>query len=140
MTDEVLRALLDARERRLPCVLATVAATTGSVPREAGAKMLVLGDGRAVGTIGGGKFEALVVAECNALMNAKASPMGTPSGVRYSSAASAGESGGESRVFTWPGCGAFAKTISQMPLGATAQSRLQAVYSTMPQSQSRLRP
>jgi xanthine dehydrogenase accessory factor len=68
---EVLRALLAAREARSPCVLVTVAATSGSVPREAGAKMLVFADGRAVGTIGGGKFEALVIGECEEQMRGK---------------------------------------------------------------------
>lgn len=64
----VLAALLAARENRLPCALVTVAATTGSVPRAPGAKMLVFGDGRIVGTIGGGKFEALVAAEARGLI------------------------------------------------------------------------
>jgi xanthine dehydrogenase accessory factor len=41
----------------------TVAATTGSVPRAAGSKMFVYADGRSSGTIGGGKMEALVIAE-----------------------------------------------------------------------------
>ena len=62
MSDALLQELLAARERRATCSLATVAATTGSVPREAGAKMIVYGDGKISGTIGGGKFEALVVA------------------------------------------------------------------------------
>ena len=61
MTDALLQELLAARERRTPCALATVAATTGSVPREAGAKMIVYGAGKTSGTIGGGKFEALVI-------------------------------------------------------------------------------
>jgi xanthine dehydrogenase accessory factor len=64
MSEEVLRSLLEAREERRPCVLVTVAATAGSVPRQAGAKMLVFGDGGTAGTIGGGKFEALVIEEC----------------------------------------------------------------------------
>ena len=61
MTDALLQELLAARERRASCALATVAATTGSVPREAGAKMIVYADGKTSGTIGGGKFEALVI-------------------------------------------------------------------------------
>jgi xanthine dehydrogenase accessory factor len=64
MSDELLQELLEARRARRPCVLATIAATTGSVPREAGSKMLVYADGSASGTIGGGKFEALVVDDC----------------------------------------------------------------------------
>ena len=47
----------------MPCALATVVATQGSVPRAAGAKMLVYGDGAISGTVGGGKFESLVIAE-----------------------------------------------------------------------------
>ena len=51
--------------------LVTVAATRGSVPREAGAKMLVFGDCRIVGTIGGGKFEALVADEAIAALDGR---------------------------------------------------------------------
>src|SRR3982751_5634529 len=64
MDDGILEELLRARQTRTLCVLATVAATTGSVPRETGSKMLVYADGKVSGTIGGGKFEALVVEEC----------------------------------------------------------------------------
>ena len=63
MSDTLLQELLSARERRTSCALATVATTTGSVPRKAGAKMIVYGDGKISGTIGGGKFEALVDAD-----------------------------------------------------------------------------
>ena len=49
----------------------TVAATTGSVPRAAGSKMFVHADGKTSGTIGGGKFEALVIAEAQAAMERK---------------------------------------------------------------------
>ncbi|HEX5175820.1 MAG TPA: XdhC/CoxI family protein [Chthoniobacteraceae bacterium] len=72
MTDTVLEALLQARRAGLRCALVTVAATTGSVPREPGAKMLVCADGRTIGTIGGGKFEALVVEACGSVMQARA--------------------------------------------------------------------
>ena len=72
MTDALLAEWLAARERREPCVLATVAATKGSVPREAGAKALIFSDGRISGTVGGGKFESLVIADAQAAMSAKA--------------------------------------------------------------------
>lgn len=62
-TDGLLRELLAARARREPCVVATVAAVRGSVPRESGAKALIFEDGRILGTIGGGKMEALVIAD-----------------------------------------------------------------------------
>jgi xanthine dehydrogenase accessory factor len=58
-----LQTLNQLRMRRSRCILATVAETRGSVPREAGAKMVVTGDA-AFGTIGGGQleYEALRVA------------------------------------------------------------------------------
>ena len=43
-------------ERRAPCVLVTLAETRGSVPREAGTKMVVTADA-GFGTIGGGQLE-----------------------------------------------------------------------------------
>ena len=43
--------------------MATVVQTDGSTPRESGARMLVYADGRVSGTVGGGKFEALVIEE-----------------------------------------------------------------------------
>ena len=51
-----------------PCALATVATTKGSVPRRPGAKMIVVAGGSARGTIGGGKFEALVIEDCLAAL------------------------------------------------------------------------
>ena len=49
----------------------TVAATAGSVPRAPGSKMFVYADGRIRGTIGGGKFESLVIAEALAAIEKK---------------------------------------------------------------------
>lgn len=42
-------------------VLATIAATEGSVPRHAGTKMVIHLDGSTVGTVGGGKVEAAII-------------------------------------------------------------------------------
>ena len=71
MNDKLLEELLRARQTRTLCALATVAATTGSVPRQTGSKMLVYADGKIFGTIGGGKFEALVVEDCLKSLAAK---------------------------------------------------------------------
>jgi xanthine dehydrogenase accessory factor len=71
MTDALLAELQAARAARKPCALVTVAATKGSVPRGAGAKMLTFADGRTSGTIGGGKFEALALAEAREAMRKK---------------------------------------------------------------------
>jgi xanthine dehydrogenase accessory factor len=48
---------------RMPFVLCTVTDTVRSVPRDAGAKMLVAPDGSTAGTVGGGPLEAVVIAE-----------------------------------------------------------------------------
>ena len=68
MTDDLLEELIAARRAGKQCAVATVATTKGSVPREAGAKMLVYPDGTSSGTIGGGKFEALVIGDAIAAM------------------------------------------------------------------------
>jgi xanthine dehydrogenase accessory factor len=68
MTDALLEELTAARRDRISCALATVAETKGSVPRAAGAKMLVYANGKISGTIGGGKFEALVVEDAQRTM------------------------------------------------------------------------
>jgi xanthine dehydrogenase accessory factor len=57
MNQEVFAAVADALERGEPAALVTIVSTTGSTPQRVGAKMLVLGDGRQVGTIGGGCYE-----------------------------------------------------------------------------------
>jgi len=71
MTDAFFAELSEAREARRPCAVVTIAATRGSVPREAGSKMLVYADGAVSGTIGGGKFESLVVEEAASAIRAK---------------------------------------------------------------------
>src|SRR3954452_16940416 len=68
MNDALLQELIAARRARVPCALVTIAETKGSVPREAGAKMLVYAHGKLSGTIGGGKFEAMVAAEAQETM------------------------------------------------------------------------
>lgn len=50
-------------EEGAPCALATVVRTEGSVPRQAGARMLVRADGSTAGTVGGGALERAVVEE-----------------------------------------------------------------------------
>jgi len=59
--NEVFRELQAALTDGRPAVVATVAATRGSTPRRAGARMLVRVDGSFCGTIGGGCGEAEVI-------------------------------------------------------------------------------
>jgi xanthine dehydrogenase accessory factor len=55
-------------EEGVPCALATVVRTEGSVPRQAGARMLVRADGSTVGTVGGGSLERAVVEQAQRAM------------------------------------------------------------------------
>src|SRR5260221_12006059 len=57
MNKEVFSAVADALERGESAALVTIVSTTGSTPERVGAKMLGFGDGRIVGTIGGGCYE-----------------------------------------------------------------------------------
>jgi xanthine dehydrogenase accessory factor len=56
MNEEVFAAVVDALDRGEPAALVTIVATHGSTPQRVGAKMLVFGDGRTIGTIGGGCY------------------------------------------------------------------------------------
>ena len=60
---EFFAEIANAQAERRACALATVVAAKGSVPRGLGAKMLVYMDGQTSGTVGGGKFESLVILE-----------------------------------------------------------------------------
>lgn len=57
----VFEAALAASAAGEPAALCTVIAVNGSAPRSASARMLVYGDGRIVGTIGGGQWEKVVI-------------------------------------------------------------------------------
>src|SRR5437763_9654081 len=57
MNQEVFAAVAAALERGEAAALVTIVSTVGSTPQRVGAKMLVFGDGRIVGTIGGGCYE-----------------------------------------------------------------------------------
>jgi xanthine dehydrogenase accessory factor len=58
---ELLRILSESVDKGTGAALVTVIATDRSVPRRAGAKMLVLANGDSFGTIGGGEMEARCV-------------------------------------------------------------------------------
>jgi len=65
----MIAELAAAIERGEAVVLATVVATRRSVPRHAGSKMLVFGDGRTIGSIGGGEMEHRVTVESIAALD-----------------------------------------------------------------------
>ncbi len=64
---DIWEAIAAARRAGGPAVVVTVVAVRGSVPGEAGAKMLV-GGSRPLGTVGGGKVEARAVAEARSML------------------------------------------------------------------------
>jgi xanthine dehydrogenase accessory factor len=59
----VFQKIEELRQKNKPIALVTVIKTSGSVPREVGAKMIVQSDGQIHGTIGGSSVEALVIKE-----------------------------------------------------------------------------
>ncbi len=61
---EILNEAARLLERRTSLALCTVIEKKGSGPRDAGAKMIVSGDGATFGTIGGGNVEHALVEEC----------------------------------------------------------------------------
>jgi xanthine dehydrogenase accessory factor len=68
---DILAELTDAVDGGRPVALATIVATEGSVPRHAGAKMIVHPDGATTGTIGGGEVESLVREEALAVLKGR---------------------------------------------------------------------
>jgi xanthine dehydrogenase accessory factor len=55
--DDIYEAITNLRRRGEKAVLATIVSTRGSAPRKESAKMLVLANGKIIGTIGGGAIE-----------------------------------------------------------------------------------
>jgi xanthine dehydrogenase accessory factor len=94
--------LAELQARGQAAALCTVIRTVGSVPRQVGAKMLVLPTGRIEGTIGGGAMEARVIEQALLAIND-----GQPRTLEYSLAGDAsrgdpGICGGTLEVFVEP--------------------------------------
>jgi xanthine dehydrogenase accessory factor len=62
-------ALSDLVKNHGRCAMVTIVEVKGSAPREAGARMLVTGDGSYRGTIGGGALEWRAIAEAQAMIS-----------------------------------------------------------------------
>jgi xanthine dehydrogenase accessory factor len=119
----IYEAILEAKEAGRPIVLATVIRERGSVPRHAGAKMLVYPDGRILGTIGGGEVESRVIADALELL-----PDGQPKVVEYKlvdpATGDPGVCGGEMEFFLEPilpeptilviGCGHVGQAVADL--------------------------
>ena len=68
-TDNIFGLINRNLSESKPFVLATIVRTTGSSPRHTGAKMLIYSDGTISGTIGGGKFEKMVIEDSIRLLD-----------------------------------------------------------------------
>jgi xanthine dehydrogenase accessory factor len=66
--------LAKVRTERRKAVLATVVEVVGSAPQVPGAKILLLDDGTAVGTVGGGTFEKRVLERAVEILNDESAP------------------------------------------------------------------
>jgi xanthine dehydrogenase accessory factor len=61
MTDqEIFQKLSELKSKAIDAALATIVETSGSTPREVGAKMIVCADGTLFGSVGGGCGESEV--------------------------------------------------------------------------------
>ena len=66
---QLIRRMQEEVRAGRPVVLCIITETSGSVPREAGTKMLVFPDGKTEGSIGGGELESLAVLEALTAFN-----------------------------------------------------------------------
>ncbi len=78
MNHEVFAALGEALSRGEDAALVTIVSSNGSTPQRVGAKMLVFGDGRIVGTVGGGCYENDAIGKARQVMETR-----KPTTVRY---------------------------------------------------------
>lgn len=69
-TKEMIKAVLEQEPDHSPKVLATIVARKGSAPRGIGTKMLILRNGKCIGTIGGGCMEANVIQKARLMVAA----------------------------------------------------------------------
>ncbi len=78
MNHEVFAALGEALSRGEETALVTIVSSNGSTPQRVGAKMLVFGDGRIVGTMGGGCYEHDAIGKARQVIETR-----KPTTVRY---------------------------------------------------------
>jgi len=59
----IFETIVDLKKSRKPAALAVIIKAEGSTPRKVGTKMIVLMDGKTIGTMGGGDLEKRVIEE-----------------------------------------------------------------------------
>jgi len=97
----LVNELAEAVAGSKPVALATVVATKRSVPRRAGAKMLIYGDGALSGTVGGGNMESRVIEAAQESMRSGKTQMLTYS-LLEPSRGDPGVCGGEVQIYLEP--------------------------------------
>ena len=60
---DIFEVIIDLRKTEGPAALAIIIRTEGSTPRKVGTKMIILKDGKTIGTMGGGDLEKRVIEE-----------------------------------------------------------------------------
>ncbi len=120
---KILNELLAAQETGESVVLATVVKARGSVPRHAGAKMLIYENGRTSGTIGGGEMEARVVQEAAEVLKDN-QPRVIPYSLVSPEQGDPGVCGGEMEIYLEPylppvtllivGCGHVGRALAHL--------------------------
>ena len=68
---DIFEQIANDRRQGRPFVLATIVSKQGSSPRSVGARMIVYTDSTIVGSIGGGIFEKLAIADCLELFDSE---------------------------------------------------------------------
>lgn len=120
---QLFAELAAAQKEGNPVVLAVVTKARGSVPRRAGAKMLIYADGRTSGTIGGGEMEGRVLEEATVALDD-----GLPRVLPYSlvdpGRGDPGVCGGEVEIYLEPyrsadtvlviGCGHVGRSVAHL--------------------------
>ena len=69
--NNIIERAAENQRQNLPFVMATVIEAMNGTPGRSGFKMLVYADGKSEGTVGGGKIEHKVIAECLSLFQTK---------------------------------------------------------------------
>ena len=120
---KILTELITAQNNGELVVLATVVKARGSVPRHAGAKMLVYENGRISGTIGGGEMESRVIQEALAALK-DGQPRMIPYSLVSPEQGDPGVCGGEMEIYVEPylppatllvvGCGHVGRAIAHL--------------------------
>ena len=100
--NQAILTLAQTLEAKQSAVLATVIEVSGASPAKVGAKLLLRADDTTAGTVGGGKLEEVILAECR-----KARADGQPRIAHYALAETGAEAigtlcGGDVRVFIEP--------------------------------------